>query len=183
MENFVSQTAKSCYYRLHRISSVRKYLSTEATVKLVTSLILSTPRLLQFSPFWPACFLCPKPSSHTELCCSPHTEKKRKTDHITQMFQFLHWLPIQQRIQYRINSLCYKFITGTAPSYLCDCLQLYTPPRTLRSASDTLSLQIPRTRLSTVGSRAFSVFGPSTWNDLPLPLRQKPSLDSFRSNL
>ena len=68
-------------------------------------------------------------------------------------------------------------------SYLCDCLQLYTPSRTLRSASDTLSLQIPRTRLSTVGSRAFSVFRPSAWNDLRLPLRQKPSLDSFKSNL
>ena len=57
------------------------------------------------------------------------------------------------------------------------CLQLYTPSRTLRSASDTLSLQIPRTRLSTVGSRAFSVFGRSGWNDL-LPLRLKLSLDS-----
>ena len=33
-----------------------------------------------------------------------------------------------------------------------------------------LSLQIPRTRLSTVGSRAFSVFGPSAWNNLPLSL-------------
>ena len=35
---------------------------------------------------------------------------------------------------------------------------------TLRSASGTLSLQIPRTRLnSTVGSRTCSAFGPSTW--------------------
>ena len=60
----------------------------------------------------------------------------------------------------------------------------YTPSRSLRSASDTLGLQLQilRTRLSTAGSRAFSVFGPSAWNDLPLPLRQKPSLDSFRSN-
>ena len=41
MENFISQTAKSCYYQLCRISSVRKYLSTEATVKLASSLILS----------------------------------------------------------------------------------------------------------------------------------------------
>ena len=40
------------------------------------------------------------------------------------------------------------------------------------------SLQIPHSRLSTAGSRAFSVFGPSTWNDLPFPLRQRPSLDS-----
>ena len=33
-----------------------------------------------------------------------------------------------------------------------DCFQLYTPSRTLRPTSDTLSFQIPRTRLSTVGS-------------------------------
>ena len=67
----------------------------------------------------------------------------------------------------------YKCITGTAPSYLCDCLQLYTPSRNLpASASDNLSLQILRTRLSTAGSRAFSVFGPSTWNDSPSPSSQ-----------
>ena len=37
---------------------------------------------------------------------------------------------------------------------------------TLRSASGTLSLQIPRTRLnSTVGFRTCSAFGPSTWNE------------------
>ena len=40
MENFISQTAKSCYFQLHQISSVLKYLSTELTVKLFTSLIL-----------------------------------------------------------------------------------------------------------------------------------------------
>ena len=39
------------------------------------------------------------------------------------------------------------------------------------------------TRLSTVGSCTFSVFGLSRWNDLPIPVQQKPSLDSFRSNL
>ena len=50
----------------------------------------------------------------------------------------------------------------------------------LKHCSDNVGVG---TRLSTVGSRAFSVFGPSTWNDFPLPLRQKPSLDSFRSNL
>ena len=41
MKNFISQTAKSCYYQVCRFSSVWEYLSTEATMKLVTSLILS----------------------------------------------------------------------------------------------------------------------------------------------
>ena len=37
--------------------------------------------------------------------------------------QFLpqdHWFPIQRRNQYKINTLCYKCITRTAPSYVCD---------------------------------------------------------------
>ena len=29
MDNFISQTTKSCYYQLRRISSVQKYLSIE----------------------------------------------------------------------------------------------------------------------------------------------------------
>ena len=96
MENFISQTAKSLYYHLRRISSVLKYLSTEATVKLVTSFTSVPPRLLQFSPFWPACFLCPKPSSHTELCCSPHTEKHTRKTHR--------------------SHLCFNFSTGSQSS-------------------------------------------------------------------
>ena len=43
LENFINQTAKSCYYQARQISSVWKYLSTEATVKLITSLVLLTP--------------------------------------------------------------------------------------------------------------------------------------------
>ena len=94
--------------------------------------------------------------------------------------QFLpqdHWLPIQQRIQYKILSAINVSRALLRLMSVTACLQLYTPSRTLRSAFDSLSLQIPRTRLSTVGSRLFSVFGHSEWNDL-LPLRLKPSLDS-----
>ena len=49
--------------------------------------------------------------------------------------------------------------------------------------SDTLSLQIYCTRLSTVGCHTFFVFSPSTWNDLPLPFWKNPFLDSLESNL
>ena len=38
-------------------------------------------------------------------------------------------------------------------------------------------------RFNGSGELARSVFGPSTWNDLPLPLRLKPSLDSVKCNL
>ena len=58
--------------------------------------------------------------------------------------------PLKHEVRQYIYIYIYVCITRTAPSYLCDSLQFYTPSRTLRSASDTLSLQIPRTGLSTV---------------------------------
>ena len=131
----------------------------EVTVKLVSFCHVSTTAVLFF-----LVFLLPLSISLrrflSELCCGPHL-KKRKTDHITPLFQSLHWLPVPQRIQYKIKSPCYECTTRTAPSYFCDCLQFYTPSRTLRYlcilcalllSSDTLSLQIPLRGLSAVSS-------------------------------
>ena len=74
MENFISQTAISCYYQLRRISSVRKYLSTEASLNWSPH-PFGHASITAVLPFWPACFLCPKPLLHTKLCCSTHTGK------------------------------------------------------------------------------------------------------------
>ena len=49
-------------------------------------------------------------------------------------------------------------------------------------ASDNLRLQIACTRLSTVCSPVFSHHD-LQWNNHPLPVSKKPSLDSFKSNL
>ena len=47
-------------------------------------------------------------------------------------------------MQYKIDTLCYKCIMRTALSYLCDCLQLYTPSCTLHSVFDTLTVSASR---------------------------------------
>ena len=90
--------------------------------------------------------------------------------------------PTKNYVQGKHCTLCYKCITVTAPSYLCDCIQVYTPSRTLRSSHTlSLSLRISHARLSTVDSQSCSVFGPSTWNDLPfLSDRTPPSNQTSR---
>ena len=68
-----------------------------------------------------------------------------------------HWLKAPQRIAYKLAVLAYKCLHGTAPSYLADELLQSADSETrtpLRSAS-TSSLSVRRTRLSTVGDRAF----------------------------
>ena len=80
----------------------------------------------------------------------------------------LHWLPIAQRIDYKISSLCYDVVSDTAPPYLSDLLCLYGPSCSLRSSADTRIFRIPTRKKKFQGQRAFSHLGPVTWNNPPL---------------
>ena len=62
-----------------------------------------------------------------------------KYDHITPVLKSLHWLPVEQRIWYKIAVLGFKCVYGSAPSYLQNLVELYTPRRTLRRSNDKLS--------------------------------------------
>ena len=46
----------------------------------------------------------------------------RKFDHVTQPMYDLHWLCIQERIDYKIACIMFKCCDGTAPQYLMDLL-------------------------------------------------------------
>ena len=181
-QKFISQTAQSCYFQLRQISSVRKYLSVDATIKLVASLILSRidycNSLLSGLPSSSI-----NPLQRIQNSAARLTFLKKKSDHITPLLHSLHWLPVSKRIAYKNCTLCYKCINNSAPVYLSDSVSLYTPSRSLRSSADTLKLRIPRFKYNTVGARCFSVSGPSSWNNLPLSVRQSSTLSSFKSNL
>ena len=182
MQIFVSSTVKSCYFHLRCISQIRKYLTVEATSKLVVSLVLSRidycNSLLTDLPESTI-----HPLSKVQINAARLIFMKKKSDSITPLLNTLHWLPVAERVKYKTLTLCYKSLNNSAPSYLSGCLKIYIPSRTLRFSSDTRLLIIPRAKLSTFGSRAFSVSAPKLWNTLPLLLRQKLSLSSFKSSL
>ena len=52
-----------------------------------------------------------------------------RSTHITPnpMLHSLHWLPIEQRIKYKLSLLCFEIISYQAPTYHSDILYLYTP--------------------------------------------------------
>ena len=105
-----------------------------------------------------------------------------KYEHITPILQSLHWLPVSSRINYKILLLTHKCIHGHAPTYLQELITLQSTTRTLRS-TNTLLLQIPSTRLSTMGDRAFRSAAPHLWNSLPIQMRAIQNLDSFKIGL
>ena len=58
--------------------------------------------------------------------------------------QNVYWLPVECRTEYKIATICYSMITCTAPSYLYDLHEQYTPPHTLCSFADNHTFWIPK---------------------------------------
>ena len=106
----------------------------------------------------------------------------RRHEHITPVLASLHWLPVAQRVQYKMLLMVFKSLNGTAPSYLSELLSKQEYSRTLRSSSQSL-LAVPRSKLKSRGDRAFSVAGPRLWNSLPLQVRSALTLEHFKSLL
>ena len=93
----------------------------------------------------------------------------------------LHWLPIEDRIVFKLALLTYKTLLIGSPSYLSTLLTIYRPPRTQRSSNSNL---ICANRTKTVtGSRAFRCAAPAIWNSLPADIKSACSIESFRTKL
>ncbi len=94
----------------------------------------------------------------------------------------LHWLPVSFRIVYKVSLLTHQCIHGDTPSYLKELLTPQISKRTLRSAS-TYLLKPPRTKLRTMGDRAFCSAAQSLWNALPDHLETPQTVDAFKRGL
>ena len=79
--------------------------------------------------------------------------RRNKFDHVTSLLKQLHWLPIRQRIEYKVLLLCFKVQHGLAPSYLKYFIIPYTPCRPLHTKH---LLVVPPTKLKTYGDRYFN---------------------------
>src|SRR6478609_2204914 len=76
----------------------------------------------------------------------------KQTDHITPSLKKLHWLPIPQRITFKLGLLTFKALAHKEPTYLCQLLLPYNPTRQLRS-SDQHLLTVPNIK-SCLGRRS-----------------------------
>jgi len=100
----------------------------------------------------------------------------------------LHWLDIPERIQFRTAVTVHRCLNGLAPGYLTE---LCTPVIQSRSSCRLRSsypsyrnrLAVPSVKLA-LGSRSFSVSGPTVSNALPDCLRNPTlSIDVFKRYL
>jgi len=183
LHQHVSRVSQTCFFHLRRIRSVRRQLGRDVTAKLVTTLVLS--RLDHCNTVLaglPATTLAPL---QRILHAAARTVLDLKLgDHVTPALKELHWLPITERIQYKLCLLSHKMFVGNALDYIASLLTPASdiPSRSSLRSSSNCDLVVPRTSLKT-GDRALSVAAPRAWNRLPTDLKLLRSTTSFKSKL
>ena len=82
-----------------------------------------------------------------------------KRNSATPLIRELHWLPVEQRIKFKISVHVYNCVYGSSPVYLQDLISKYNSGRQgLRSNRDQTRLAIPKTKRA-FGDKSFAVFG------------------------
>jgi len=172
------------YLRCLRLRSVCRQLGRDVSARLVSALVLSHLDYCNAVLVGlPAATLAPlqrvlRAAARLVLDLKPR-------DHVSPALRGLHWLPVVQRIDYKLCLLVHKALIGQAPDYITNLLTLVTniPSRSSLRASSNGDLFQRRTERQ-IGDRAFSVAAPRAWNRLTTELKlMRSSTATFRSNL
>ena len=104
-------------------------------------------------------------------------------DHIKHVLRDrLHWLPVSQRVQFKLCLL--KALHGLAPSYIADlCRPVTSVGSRQRLRSATRGDLVVSSSVTHFGTRAFAVACPKAWNQLPMHIRARESVGSFKTAL
>jgi len=167
MRTHINHVLSSCYCALRQIRSIMPSLPSHALNTLVTALIHSQLDYCNvvFAGL-PACDIQRLQSVLNTAI--PLVAGSSRRDHVTSLLRDRHWLPVKQRVEYKLCMMVRRCLYSDAPSYLAD---LITPSAaaTVRPAASS-SVAVPRT-ISSLGDWSFAAAGPRAWNKLPLLLR------------
>lgn len=160
---------------------VRENLTVESTKALVhafgTCRLKNCNSLLTVSPKYLITKL-----QRIQNCAARHVAQRPRAAHVSPILKELHWLPVDQRIVFKVLLLTYKAINNLAPSYITQLLVRYNQLASVRSAGKSL-LEVHRVRLKTKRNRALLVAAPKLWSDLLLKLKLRPSVVVVKSPL
>lgn len=184
MSKHITQTVARCFGALRQLRSIRKLISAEVLQRLVVTLVITRldygNATLAGQPAYQLHRLQAVLNAGARLVFHG-----RRNEHITPLLKELHWLRAAERIAFKLAMLVFKCLHGLAPSYLSSELQRVSDTagrRQLRSAA-TDALVVRRTRLATVGDRAFTVASVRVWNSLPVDVTSAATLQTFKNRL
>jgi len=179
----IAAISRACLFHLRRIRQLRSTLDPASLKTLVHCLVLTRLDYCNSVLYdLPECTLLPltKVLHQAARLCLGLSYR----DHITPALRSLHWLPVRERIRFKLALLMYRARANLLPSYLSS---MVTPCNSVKGRSSLRSASagkyvVPRTCL-VFGRRSFTFAGPTIWNALPPLVRNPLSESVFRSKL
>ena len=181
MRDQITALCKTAHFHLRNIGRIRKSITDDACEKLMHAFVTTRLDCGSANLY----DLPDNQLNHVQRMFSIVARiltLTAKSDHITPVLRQLHWLPISQRIAYKILLLTFKALHGLAPQYISKLIKLQVTDRSTRQ-TDTNRLHQRVMRAPTFGDRAFVSAAPNLWNRLPVSVRKIETLTSFKKEL
>ena len=181
MRTDINHVLSSCYCALRQIRSIMPSLPSHALNTLVTALVHS--RLDYCNVVFAGLPACDIQRLQSVLNTAVRlVAGSSQRDHVTSLLRDRHWLPVKQRIEYKLCMMVHRCLYGDAPSYLADLITPSTAATVRPGLGSASSVAVPRT-ISSLGDRSFAAAGPRAWNKFPPPLRRVYSHATFKRHL
>ena len=120
----VQATSRSAFYQLRRIAKIREMLTEDTAKTLVHSLVMSR---LDYANS----LLSGLPESLLDRLQKVQNAAARvivragKFEAVSGHIRYLHWLPVRQRITFKVAVLTFRCLNGSAPPYLTRLVSRY----------------------------------------------------------
>jgi hypothetical protein len=164
MDCYVNEICRSAFCHIRAIKHIRSAITEDVAETIAASFVntrldyansllygtsaKNINRLQRLQNALARAFLGPSASNFTSL----------------EMLRYLHWLPIEYRIKFKIARLAFNSQHSMMPSYLNCLVHHRAQTRCLRYNANKLT--VPPFKLD-FGSRGFRVATPTVWNALP----------------
>ena len=148
----ISALSKSCYYHIRELRCIRPYLDFKTASTIATSIVHS--KLDYCNSLYhnlPNYQLNRLQQIQNSLVCAVV-----KSSHITPILKSLHWLKVNERIEYKLLSLTYKVLTTSQPNYINNLISVQ-PPRSTRSSSVVTLSRPPTISSLKITDRSFTL--------------------------
>ena len=106
----------------------------------------------------------------------------RRTD-AADLLKILHWLPLRNRILFKILLYVFKSLQHESPNYISDYFSIHVAARTTRSSSEHNRLAIPIISKTIKGEKRFNIAATMAWNSLPIAIKSATTTSQFKSML
>ena len=179
----VNNTCISAFSQLYNIRRIRKYPTMDTSKTLVHAMI--TSRIDYCNSL-----LCGLPDNslnklqRVQNAAAWLITGTGKFSRITPVLRSLHWFPIKQRLQFKMLILIFIAISGLAPNYISNLVNILCRSKYLLRQNNEILLEPYNGKTKkTLGDRAFAVAAPRLFNSLPREIRHETCFNTFKTKV